>query len=900
MKITKTQIITFSTFLSLMFSLLPVKTLALTSNDSSVVPVEDLNSIATINESGIGFITNENYNNLPGATLGFSTNSNVKILSIKNQNNTYYFKDLNKNGKLDPYEDWRLDYETRIKDLASKMTPSQIAGLMLYSSHQTISQTSITKSSDDGIVGQEDFLKKGLRHVLVTQFTPSEESKLSPAQLAAIWNNNVQSLCESLDLGIPANNSSDPRHSAESKTNVEYTVGPSTLSLWPSSLGIAATFDSEIMKKFGQIASSEYRAMGISTALSPQIDIATDPRWGRFNGTFGEDPFLSSDMARAYVDGFQTTYNYDKNYEFKEALGWGKDSVNAMIKHWPGGGAGEGGRDAHFESGKYAVYPGNNFNAHLIPFVDGSLSLKDGTNQASAVMPYYTISFGQTPGSYDPIYNKGGDPTLNLGNAYSDYMITDLLRGKYNFDGVVCTDWGVVGNYGLDSNASFNVGALFRGVGALWGIDDWYESDSVNTFDGVATRAYRLIMAGVDQFGGLDKSEYIVRAYEIGIEKQGEEFMKNRFEKSAERLLRNIFLPGLFENPYLDPNESNKLVGNADYMNAGYDAQLKSIVMLKNDEMSNNSGSILPNKGKTVYVPGISSENDTETIKVLKNYFSNIVLDENLFDKDGNHLKNVLDSIDFAICFITNPKPYYYAGFWPSDGYIPDLDPDGKEITDIDGKLLPKENHGYVPISLQYSDYTAKGKDEGGFTRDISIAGRPIKDANGNITYENRSYAQKTTKASNKSQMDLVIKTKELSSLKSNPFPVVLSVTATNPMVFGEVEPYADAILMNFGVQTQAVLDIITNKNGARPTALLPAQMPKNMDEVERQFEDVPRDMTPYTDSHGKYTYDFGFGLSYVENNGKWETVVIDDSINKNYSKYANATALTIPVNKGK
>ena len=124
------------------------------------------------------------------------------------------------------------------------------------------------------------------------------------------------------------------------------------ISIWPSTLGLAASFDPSLMKKFGEIASIEYRALGITTALSPQIDIATDPRWYRFDGTMGEDVLLSTDLARAYVDGFQSTNNY----------GWGKESVNAMIKHWPGGGSGEGGRDGHFGYGAYAIYPGNNLS----------------------------------------------------------------------------------------------------------------------------------------------------------------------------------------------------------------------------------------------------------------------------------------------------------------------------------------------------------------------------------------------------------------------------------------------------------------------------------------------------------------------------------------------------------
>lgn len=176
------------------------------------------------------------------------------------------------------------------------------------------------------------------------------------------WNNNVQALVESLGLGIPSNTSSDPRHSAVAST--EYNAGNGgKISMWPQALGLAATFDPELVQKFGAIAGKEYRALGIATALSPQIDLGTEPRWSRISGTFGEDPNLSADLARAYVDGFQTSTG---PAEIKD--GWGYNSVNAMVKHWPSGGAEEGGRDGHFAYGKFAVYPGNNFNAHLIPF----------------------------------------------------------------------------------------------------------------------------------------------------------------------------------------------------------------------------------------------------------------------------------------------------------------------------------------------------------------------------------------------------------------------------------------------------------------------------------------------------------------------------------------------------
>ena len=269
------------------------------------------------------------------------------IIPSKLRLNKIGFKDLkcNKNNKVllyankyfiscpnirDEEDNDEIDNpETRAKDLAAQLSIEEIAGLMLYSGHQAVRGPEITDP-------QKKFLEEdNLRAVLVTTVESPET--------AARWNNNVQAFVEALGHGIPANNSSDPRN--ETAATAEFNLGSGgKISLWPTTLGLAATFDPAIVEQFGQIASEEYRALGIATALSPQIDLATEPRWSRFNGTFGEDPALDTDMARAYVDGFQTTPGAKD--------GWGAKSVNAMVKHWPSGGPEEGGRDAHFNYGK--------------------------------------------------------------------------------------------------------------------------------------------------------------------------------------------------------------------------------------------------------------------------------------------------------------------------------------------------------------------------------------------------------------------------------------------------------------------------------------------------------------------------------------------------------------------
>lgn len=728
-----------------------------------------------------------------GRDIAYVKDSGVELLEVDG----YAFKDLNKNGKLDAYEDWRLSEEERIHDLVGQMSIHQIAGLMLYSAHQAVSTgdspfakmfqgtyngkplsesgCEIFELSDQ----QKKFLEEDdLRHVLLTV--------VDDARTAAKWNNRMQAFVEKIGLGIPCNNSSDPRHTPSANTEFDAGAG-GDISKWPEALGLAATFDPELVRRFGQVAAKEYRALGIATALSPQVDIATEPRWMRFSGTFGEDSCLSADMVESYCDGFQTD---------EETKSWGSRSVNAMVKHWPGGGSGEGGRDAHYAYGKFAVYLGDNFEEHLKPFTEGAFKLKNGTKKASAVMPYYTVSYNQDQKNHE-----------NVGNSYNKYIIGDLLRGTYDYDGVVCTDWMITKDCPIiDSFMS----------GKCWGVEKLTE----------AQRHYKVLEAGADQFGGNNEIGPVLEAYQLGVEAHGEEYMRKRFEKSAERLLRNMFRTGLFENPYVNPGESDKIVGNKDFMQEGFMAQLKSVVMLK------NKNQVLPIKEKKkVYIP-------PRRIAESRDWFGKVIpahevipVEEKIVSRYYTCVKTP-EEADFALVFIESPKS---CGF--------------------------DSEQGYLPITLQYRPYTAV------YARRESIA----KDSSDRIV--DRSYYGKTNTCSNEADLDIVLETKAAMGEK----PVIVSLNCKNPTVLSEFEPCADAILVDFNVQAQAVLELISG--GSEPSALLPFQMPADMKTVEEQKEDVAHDMRCYIDSEGN-SYDFAFGMNF---NG----IIGDDRVRK-YRKGEN------------
>lgn len=273
--------------------------------------------------------------NQGGATLGYSKSSGMQIIEADG----YAFKDLNKNGTLDTFEDWRLDYETRAAAMVAECDLSTEFMMGLKMNPFRVGAASEDSLDDNTMLA----LELGYRDIRYPG---------GSAEIVVGWNNTMQEYIESLDgVCIPATYIADP-------------LGGSDVSKWPGYLGVAATFDPEVAAEYGQLLSEEWRSLGISMKVAPQIDLATEPRWKRADMTFGEDPQLSMDMAVAMVNAWQSSYDEDGN-----DLGWGEDSVNCQIKHLMGEGAAEGGRESHTLDGAYTVFPGGQFYTSILPFV---------------------------------------------------------------------------------------------------------------------------------------------------------------------------------------------------------------------------------------------------------------------------------------------------------------------------------------------------------------------------------------------------------------------------------------------------------------------------------------------------------------------------------------------------
>ena len=461
--------------------------------------------------------------------LGYRT---TKILKKSN----LQFKDLNQNGKIDKYEDWRLPIETRVQDLVSKMTIEEKVGFMListsrlagdFSFQQNAPKVEITSgfNEEDLVQSMNMFSKKPLPYPMLSAAGTTKgvtKNHLrhfilranTSAKILAEWANNLQALCENSRLGIPAIIASNPRNHITVDASIGLSVGTTVFSKWPSELGLAAMRDLKLTREFADIARQEWAAIGLRKGYQYMADLATEPRWQRIEGTFGEDADLAANMTREIVLGFQGTQ-------------LGKNSVALTTKHFPGGGPQVEGQDPHFVWGQDQHYPGNMFDYHLKPF---QAAIDAGT---SSIMPYYAKPIGT---KYEEI-----------AFAYNKAIIKDLLRTKMGFKGIINSDTGPIEMM-------------------PWGVEKLT----------ILERYQKAIDCGIDIFSGSADPSLLLETVKKGM------VSETRINESVSRLLREKFALNLFENPYVDAAEAEKIVGNAEFQKRGDLAMRKSIVLLRN------------------------------------------------------------------------------------------------------------------------------------------------------------------------------------------------------------------------------------------------------------------------------------------------------------------------------
>ena len=447
----------------------------------------------------------------------------------------YQFIDLNDNGALDAYEDWRLDADTRAADLVSQMTVREKIAQMQH-------PTYLPRA--DGKIAP--YLKKycsdyGIGMLLIRE--------LNSVETAVTTMNTVQEYAEASRLGVPVLVSMDSVH------GLSYVSGATVTG---HNLALAATRDEALVTKLAEIARDEHIAIGVRMTLSPESDIASEPRWGRVMETFGEDPDLVTSMVRSQIVAFQNGED-----------GLNPDGIVACIKHFPGAGPQMDGKDT-----SPIVADEETLQIHLKPYY-AAIDVNVGS-----VMPYYSVPLA-----------------LDMENSAigSKAALQDLLREQMGFTGIIQTDWGMIW-------------AIQEGLGTMTGEEVSDEEAIIigvtqSRVDGIGGESIRLIdqMEEMTADGKID--EEILTA-------------------AATRIVKAKFQLGVFENPYCDVEYAVSFVGSEEHNAVNLEAARKAMTLLKNDgalPLQQNAGQKIlvcgPRAGDMMsLVGGWSSEQEGLTI----------------------------------------------------------------------------------------------------------------------------------------------------------------------------------------------------------------------------------------------------------------------------------------------
>ena len=480
------------------------------------------------------------------------------------------FRDLDGDGTLTPYEDWRLTPRERAEDLVCRLGVADKAGLMIIGSHYmngspwvsdeggmpnfVADPTILTRKPAPDASGSFLRAEDGYSRNQMITGEPLEHPRLhasssrgailerhqrrfivrdnpSAGDLAR-WANQLQELAEQSEFGIPIVLVSNPRNHVGGAATLGIGEAGGVFSEWPGELGLAATGDEELVRRFAETARREWRASGLHKIYGYMADVPSEPRWSRFDGTLGEDPEAVSRFIVAMIQGFQG-----------ETLG--ADSVALTVKHFPGGGVRTDGHDPHFAWGQDNEYPteGSLMQYQLPPFraaIDAGVA---------SVMPYYSKPVNSSADQLPADLRAEHEQFEEVAFAYNKALITGLLREHLGFTGYVNTDSGVL-------------------EGMAWGVQ---ELTSVE-------RWAKIVRAGSNVVSDELDPSTLLEAIESGVLDESE------LDSSVVLLLEEMFTLGLFENPYVDPDDAESVTADPETRADAEAAQRRSVTLLRNDQ----------------------------------------------------------------------------------------------------------------------------------------------------------------------------------------------------------------------------------------------------------------------------------------------------------------------------
>lgn len=714
------------------------------------------------------------------------------------------FKDLNANGQVDTYEDWRKPVEERVADLVERMTLEEKAGLMLI---DTVNASCDPATGEFGTVPPTavDFIGTQQMHRFIFRNVVDSGERgacqvggggfatnvrVTPAE-AATFMNQMQELSEGTRLGIPVLYKSNARNHIDAQARAGINEAAGAFSAFPKEAGVAAAAlgeqakatgeatdgDMSVVEDFAAVMGEEWSSIGLRGMYGYMADLSTEPRWYRTHETFTEDAPLGANIMGQLVETLQGEVGKDGNSLSPET------DVALTMKHFPGGGPQELGFDPHYAFGKAQVYPGDAFGYHLQPF---EAAIEAGV---SSIMPYYGVPVDVTHEGVD--YDE-------VGMAFSDQIVNGLLRDQMGFAGYVNSDTGIIND-------------------RAWGLEDAT----------IPERVAAAINSGTDTLSGFNQVQTIIDLVDAGL------VTEERVDLAAERLLAPMFEMGLFEDPYVDPAVATATVGSDENRAVALDLQRKSTVLLQNREIDGES--LLPlDGGETVYVLG-----NVDADEVAAAGYD--VIDGN----DPAEQRTAADA-DVALISMTarNVNTGTYASTSPATGLNPEhVNPSVIEGYDgLDGQSLYGESDACVINGG--GTCTDNGLRFGGsFPWETSI-----------IDFSGMANAESWEVTPSLDTVQQVMG--EVGAENT-----VLDVYFRQPFVLDEASGLRDAgaILANFGNSTAALMDIVSGE--FNPQGRMPFALAGTREAIIQQNSDTPG----YDETDDGALYPFGFGLSYEE-----------------------------------
>lgn len=717
----------------------------------------------------------------------------------------YKFKDLNADGKLDVYEDWRKTVDERVADLVSKMTDTEKVGMMMINDNNAGCGGTVTSTAVDYINNQ-----KMTRFILRTTAASTPDAcdgsvtpgrggyKVTPQQLAS-YTNALQEMAEATRLGIPLVFKDNARNHVETDPRQGIGAGSGAFTQFPKEAGLAAaalgeqflkegkatTGDMSVIKTFTEVMGQEYNAVGLRAMYGYMADLLTEPRWYRAHEVYTEDADLNANIMKSLVEGLQGTTIKDGtsvNASTKVAL---------TMKHFPGGGPQELGMDPHYSFGKYQRYDGN-FAYHMKPF---QAAIAAGV---SSIMPYYGVPMSGRDANKKPIPLTYDGVTYPLtGFAFSKSIVTDLLRTKLGFKGYVNSDTGIINSM-------------------AWGMEDRT----------VPERVAAAINGGTETLSGFATNKTVKDLLDQGL------ITKDRVNEAAKRLLKEQFQLGLFENPYIDVSKANSVVGADASRVKGEEIQKKSIVLLQNQTQTNSTSKVLPLKaGAKVYTIGF----DKATVEK----YGYTVTDGNY--STGTRTTSAAGH-DYAVIRVLVKD---VAAAWHSKSATTGDNP--AYLNPLTGQTWGAEDpcRMFPAVNAMCSDGDYFG---------------PALLFGGALPWE-IPYINFTDMAAAKSRViyPTLADIKNIMTEIGDSKKVVLSIYFRAPYVMDDASGLknAGAILATFGVTDVAMLEVLSGK--FKPQGKLPFALPKTQKAVDEQKTDLPG----FDETTDGALYKFGYGLTY-------------------------------------